>query len=127
MVSSVYVSSVAQSCPALCNPMNCCPSGSSVHGIFQARVLERVAFPMWDFPDPGIERDSLLSPAFSGRFFTTSATWEVPCAYYPVQGYKLQITWHLCLGFISSSDEQRKVFKKALNGHHNSLIAFCIL
>ena len=31
---------VAQSCPTLRNPMDCSPSGSSVHGIFQARVLE---------------------------------------------------------------------------------------
>ena len=33
-------SEVAQSCPTLCDPMDCSPSGSSVHGIFQARVLE---------------------------------------------------------------------------------------
>ena len=31
---------VAQSCPTLSDPMDCCPPGSSVHGIFQARVLE---------------------------------------------------------------------------------------
>ena len=29
-----------QSCPTLCDPMDCSPPGSSVHGIFQARVLE---------------------------------------------------------------------------------------
>ena len=27
-------------CPTLCNPMGCSPPESSVHGIFQARVLE---------------------------------------------------------------------------------------
>ena len=31
---------VAQSCPTLSNPMDCSLPGSSVHGIFQARVLE---------------------------------------------------------------------------------------
>ena len=31
---------VAQSCPTLCDPMDCSLSGSSVHEIFQARVLE---------------------------------------------------------------------------------------
>ena len=31
---------VAQSCPTLSNPMDCSPPGSSVHGIFQARVLK---------------------------------------------------------------------------------------
>ena len=33
-------SEVAQLCPALSDPMDCSPPGSSVHGIFQARVLE---------------------------------------------------------------------------------------
>ena len=33
---------VAQSCPTLCNPMDCSPPGSSVHGILQARILEYV-------------------------------------------------------------------------------------
>jgi len=32
-----------QSCPTLCDPMDCSPPGPSVHGIFQARVLEWVA------------------------------------------------------------------------------------
>ena len=36
-------SEVAQSCPTLCDPMDCSPPGSSVHGIFQARILEWVA------------------------------------------------------------------------------------
>ena len=34
---------VTQSCPTLCDPMDCSPPGSSIHGIFQARVLELVA------------------------------------------------------------------------------------
>ena len=33
-------SKVTQSCPTLSNPMDCSLSGSSVHGIFQTRVLE---------------------------------------------------------------------------------------
>ena len=33
-------SEVAQSCPTLSDPMDCSLTGSSVHGIFQARVLE---------------------------------------------------------------------------------------
>ena len=45
-------SEVAQSCPTLCDPMDCSPPGSSVHGIFQARVLEWGAIYLhpWDFP-----------------------------------------------------------------------------
>ena len=41
-------SEVAQSCPALGDPMDCSPPGSSVHGIFQARVLERGAIAFSD-------------------------------------------------------------------------------
>ena len=29
-----------QSCPTLCDPLDCSPPGSSIHGLFQARVLE---------------------------------------------------------------------------------------
>ena len=36
---------VAQSCPTLCDPMDCSPPNSSVHGILQARILEWVAMP----------------------------------------------------------------------------------
>ena len=36
-------SEVTQSCPTLCNPLDCSPPGSSVHGILQARILEWVA------------------------------------------------------------------------------------
>ena len=35
----------SQSCPTLCNPMDCGPPDSSVHGILQARILEWVAMP----------------------------------------------------------------------------------
>ena len=37
------VSEVAQSCPTLCNPVDCSPPSSSAHGILQARILEWVA------------------------------------------------------------------------------------
>ena len=50
---------VAQSCPTLCDPMDCSLPGSSVQGIFQARVLEWVAISFSrDLPDPGIEPGS---------------------------------------------------------------------
>ena len=40
-----WVCSVILLCPALCDAMNCSPPGSSVPGILQARILERVATP----------------------------------------------------------------------------------
>ena len=69
----------AQSCPTLRGPKDCSLPDSSIHGIFQARILEWLPFPLpGDLPDPGIEPVSLVSPALAGRFFTTSATWEAP-------------------------------------------------
>ena len=41
--SNMHACSVVQSCLTLCDPMNCSPPGSPVHGIFQARILEWVA------------------------------------------------------------------------------------
>ena len=42
---SMRCCSVVQSCPTLCDPLECSPPGSSVHGILQARTLEWVAMP----------------------------------------------------------------------------------
>ena len=41
-ISLIEWSEVAQLCPTLCHPMDCSLPGSSVHGIFQARILEWV-------------------------------------------------------------------------------------
>ena len=38
-----FSSEVAQSCPSLCDPMDCSLLGATIHGIFQARILEWVA------------------------------------------------------------------------------------
>ena len=66
--------SVPQSCPTLCDPIDCCPPGFSAHGIFQARTLELVAI----FDSRGMniliqgnELMSLATPALTGRFFIT--------------------------------------------------------
>ena len=40
---TAYENEVTQSCPTLCDPVDCSPPGSSVHGILQARILEWVA------------------------------------------------------------------------------------
>ena len=60
---------VAQSCPTLCDPIDCSPPGSSVHGILQARILEWVAMPSskvssnpgMELRSPSLQADSLLS------------------------------------------------------------------
>ena len=53
---SIQFSSVAQSCLTLCNPIDCTPPVSSVHGILEARILEWVAMPSSrGLPNPGIK------------------------------------------------------------------------
>ena len=53
-------------CPTLCDP-----PGSSVLGIFQARILEWLPCPVpGDLPDPGMKPASLVSPAVASGFFT---------------------------------------------------------
>jgi len=72
------LTSSAQSCLTLCNPMDCSPPDSSIHGIFQVRIWEWVAFPSpGDLPDPGIESRSPELLHWQG-FLTTSTTWEAP-------------------------------------------------
>ena len=57
---------VAQLCLTLCHPMDCCPPGSSVHGILQAKILEWYLFSSpRDLPNPGIEPRSLALQAYS--------------------------------------------------------------
>ena len=56
---------VAQSCSTLFDPMDCGPPDSSIHGIFQARILEGLPFSSTgDLPNPGVEPDS---PALQSR------------------------------------------------------------
>ena len=42
LFTQIIHSEVTQSCPILGDPMDCSPPGSSIHGMFQARILEWV-------------------------------------------------------------------------------------
>ena len=60
---------VAQSCPTLCDPVDCNLLGFSIHGILQARILEWIAISFSrDLPDPGIEP---RSPALEADTLTS--------------------------------------------------------
>ena len=61
-------SEVAQSCPTLGDPMDCSPPGSSVHGIFQARILEWVAISF--SRGSSLSRDRTRVSRIAGRGFT---------------------------------------------------------
>ena len=63
---------VTQSCPTFCDPMDCSLPGSSVHGIFQARILEWVAISF--FRGSSWPRDPTWVSHIAGRRFTVWAT-----------------------------------------------------
>ena len=74
-----------QLCLTLCNPMDCNPPGSSVHGIYWSGL----PFPTpGDFPDLGIEPASLLSPALGRWILYHWATWEAQRIH-----LRMQETW----------------------------------
>ena len=66
-----------QSCLTLCDPMDCSPTGTSVHRISRQEYWSGLPFPTpGDLPSPGMKPVSLVSPALAGGLFTTGATWE---------------------------------------------------
>ena len=67
-------SEVAQSCLTLCNRMDCSLSGSSIHGIFQARMLESIAISF--SRGSSWPRDRMRVSHIAGRRFTVWATRE---------------------------------------------------
>ena len=74
--SSQSESEVAQSCLTLCDPMDCSLPGSSVHGIFQATVLEWIAISLCRGSSQ--PRDRTWVSCILDRRFTVWATREVP-------------------------------------------------
>ena len=65
---------VTQSCPILCDPMDCGLPDSSVHGILQTRILEGVAIPF--SRGSSQPRGWTHVSCTAGRFFTVLATRE---------------------------------------------------
>ena len=70
-----------QSCPTLCNPMDCSLQAPLSMGFCRQEYWSGLSFPPpGDPPGSGIKPASLMSPALAGRFLTASATWEAPDA-----------------------------------------------
>ena len=95
-----------QLCPTLCNPMDCSPPGSSVHGILQARILEWVAMP--SSRGSSQPRDWIhvsYGPCIAGGFFTAELLGK--CLHMGV------CVWYICT-----------IYMHLL---HPSLVCFCIL
>ena len=67
-IYDVLCMNLLQLCLTLCNPLDCSPPGSSVHGILQARILEWVAIPF--SRGSSWPRDQTQVSCIAGRFFT---------------------------------------------------------
>ena len=85
-VPSLSVCMPGKSCLTLCDPVDCSPPGSSVHGDSSGKntrvgchaLLQGILLTQESNPN----LLSLVSPRLAGRIFTTSATWEVPFPLY---------------------------------------------
>ena len=66
-----------QLCPTLCDPKDCNPADSSVHGILQARILEWVAMPSSRGSSQPRDRNHVSYTSYIGRWVLyPGATWE---------------------------------------------------
>ena len=114
---------VVQSCPALCDPMD-----STVHGILQTRILERVAFSF--SRGSSQHRNRIQISHIAGRFFTNWATREAQVQN-PVLSFTTGWTGE---NYLHSAGLQKKIlivilsksFCKGLNRTHSSTLAWKI-
>ena len=86
----VCVRSITQSCPTLCDPMDCSLPCSSIHGISQARVLEWGCHFLLQglFLTQGL---SPPSPALAGAVFTTEPRGKPQIKFYPpLKGVRIE-------------------------------------
>ena len=94
---------VAQLCPTLCDPVDCSPPGSSVHGAFQARILEWVAISF--SKGSSLPRDRTRTPTLQTDTLTSEPpgkpTWKVDVLNYVLSLGQIPGTpspWSLPLG-----------------------------
>ena len=82
---------VTESCSILCNPMDCRPPGSSVHGILQAGILEWITIPF--SRESSQPRNQVQVSCLADRFFTFWVTRE------DLQRSQVSLAHSLCTSF----------------------------
>ena len=97
---------VAQSCPTLCDPMDCSLPGSSVHGIFQAIVLEWIAISF--SRGSSWPRDGTWVSHILDRRFTVWATRELPQSYM-ISNIDLFQIWRIAVGMLNFSKDRSQI------------------
>ena len=141
---------VSQSCPTLCNPMDCSPPGSSVHGFLQTRILQWVAMPFsrrssWPRDQTHIScigRQVLLPLSHQGSFHSlafsrTSWSWNhtvgssFRLASLPWQSAFVNMSppsfWDLLSSVLSSTDPVTNVEQEMLQAGPRSSQSLAVL
>ena len=92
-----------QSCPTLCDPVDCAPQAPLSVGFSRQEYWSGLPGPSpGDCPNPGIEPASPVSPALTGGFLTTGATWEAPIVFLILPQIKLNSQLSRCSFFFLS-------------------------
>ena len=91
---------VAQSCPTLCDSIDCSPSGYSVHGILQARILEWVGTPFPRGSSPGWSPTQGSNPGLPhcGQILYCLSHWSAQSRSYKTQGWMTHKLGSIFLG-----------------------------
>ena len=95
--------SVTYSCLTVCDPTDCSLPGSSVHGIIQARILERLPFPTSGYISK--EKDIIISKRYiyspiHDSIIHTSQGMDTPK--YPSTVERIKKMWYICDGILFS-------------------------
>ena len=119
-----------QSCLTLCDPMDCSPPDSSVHGIFQARIQEWTAISFsrrssWPRDPPWV----FASPASAGRLFATSDTLVFLLSHLSNSGLgeRLRSFWWPPIAFVAVTCNPREHiwFRSSLWRHRSTNSTVC--
>ena len=113
-----------QSCPTLCDPMDCSPPGSSVHGNSPGKTtgVRCCSLLQEIFPTQGSNPRLLHLPSLAGRFFTTSRDLPKPEQLKPIAldlGRAEVGTYHKVLKQLPRS--RQLLCTSSFNPHHNPL------
>ena len=95
----------AQSCPTLCDPMDCSPPGTSAHGIFQARRLEWVAVSY--SRESSQPRDWTRVSCIGTQILYHYTTWDALS--WPLKDIRIQINGKVLLFYVYSDERQQRI------------------
>ena len=120
LLASAVLCLVVQLCLTLCDPMDCSPPGSSVHGISQTRILECAAMP--SSRGSSWSRDQTQVSCTAGRFFIVWVTREAPICRIlnfkrALSALKIGCVWHaLCFWATTEDHNSTGVRGQTLEG-----------